>query len=255
MIWYLIWAMFLILVHLLHCKGQSLTMYVPERGNPHLCIVVLYVREGSEREQCHLLGSPPPFSYFPCFSQVNWALSCAAVAQIHRLLGWCMFLGSMGPSSRLSCEAGSFLPLPPQPPQVFSVRGFEALFPCAGTLGCVVCLAPQLFLPAYPHTNVGPPVLPAAASHTHHLAGCPLHPSCASPLLPQVWVNVPSLTLWLSDFHTVQFSGRSGCFFLFKLVVILPLVGQGSEAYLPTPPSCPEVQNIIFYLIYVSFPQ
>ena len=37
--------------------------------------------------------------------------------------------------------------LPPQHPQVFSVIGFEALFPHAGTLGCVVCLVPQLFLP------------------------------------------------------------------------------------------------------------
>ena len=51
--------------------------------------------------------------------------------------------------------------LPPQPPQVFSVRGFEALFPRAGTLGCTVCLAPRLFLPVYLHTNVGLPALSA----------------------------------------------------------------------------------------------
>ena len=39
-------------------------------------------------------------------------------------------------------------------PTDFIVRGFEALFPHAGPLGCVVCLAPQLFLLVYPHANV-----------------------------------------------------------------------------------------------------
>ena len=96
--------------------------------------------------------------------------------------------------------------LPPQPPQVFSVRGFEALFPCAGTLGCVVWLTPQLFLPFYPHANVG---LPAAAlstqSSNHCIAVCSLCPSCSSlPLLP-AWMNVSSLIPLLPDFHTVWF--------------------------------------------------
>ena len=38
-------------------------------------------------------------------------------------------------------------------------------------------------------------------------------PSCPSPPLLQVWMNVSSLSPWLSDFHTVQFSVSSGCFF------------------------------------------
>ena len=33
----------------------------------------------------------------------------------------------------------------PQPAQVFTSRGFEALFPWAGTLDCVAHLSPQLF--------------------------------------------------------------------------------------------------------------
>ena len=42
------------------------------------------------------------------------------------------------------------------------------------------------------------------------LAAHPLHPVCLSlPLLP-VWMNASSLTPWLSDFHTVWFSGSSG---------------------------------------------
>ena len=55
-------------------------------------------------------------------------------------------LGPCGSLNKLSCEAGSFSP-PPQPPQVFTGRGLEALVSHTGTLGCVVCLAPQLFLP------------------------------------------------------------------------------------------------------------
>ena len=56
--------------------------------------------------------------------------------------------------------------LPPQPPQVFLVRGFEALYPGAGTLDCTVCLTPQLFLSVYLHMNVGPPSPPAALPAT-----------------------------------------------------------------------------------------
>ena len=51
-------------------------------------------------------------------------------------------------------------------PQIFSVRGFVALLPRVGTLGCMDCLTPQLFLPVYLQTNMGPPALPAAALPT-----------------------------------------------------------------------------------------
>ena len=46
---------------------------------------------------------------------------------------------------------------------VFIDRSFEVLVSLTGTLGCTVCLAPQLFLPVYWHRNVGPPAPPAAA--------------------------------------------------------------------------------------------
>ena len=108
-------------------------------------------------------------------------------------------------SNELSWEAGSFSP--PQSPQVFLFSSFEVLFPHAGTLVCVVCLAPQLFLLFYLHANVGLPTLPAAILPTLVLQ---LLPSCkfsppgfpSLPLLP-VWVNVSSLIPWLLDFHTV----------------------------------------------------
>ena len=66
----------------------------------------------------------------------------------------------------------------PQPPQVFSVRGFEALVPHARTLGCTVHIVPQSFLLVYLHANAGPPGPPAAA--LLHILSAPaacLHPS------------------------------------------------------------------------------
>ena len=59
-----------------------------------------------------------------------------------------------------------------------------------------------------------PPHLPRSSSHC--LAAHPLHPAC---LLP-AWMNVSSLTPWLSDFHTVGFSCSSGfCLFLNLLLL------------------------------------
>ena len=56
-------------------------------------------------------------------------------------------------------------------------------------------------------------------SSIHHLATCPLSPSSPSlPLLP-VWINVSSLIPWLSDFHTVRFSGSSGYFLFLNLLL------------------------------------
>ena len=68
---------------------------------------------------------------------------------------------------------------------VFSKR-FEALFPCAGALGCAVCLPSQWFLPVYLHENVGLPGLPATASQVRQPLPCLLQSSrhclAASPL-------------------------------------------------------------------------
>ena len=124
-------------------------------------------------------------------------------------------------SNKLSCEAGSFSRCCPNPHRFFESRGFEALFPCPGTLGCVVCLAPQFILPVYLHANVGlpackpPPCLPWSSSYCFV---SPLHPGCPSPPLLPVWMKVSSLTPWLSDFHPVRFSGSSGYFLFLNLL-------------------------------------
>ena len=57
-----------------------------------------------------------------------------------------------------------------------------------------------------------------AWSASRHLAMCPFCPGCPSPLFLLVWMNV-SLTPWLLDLHTVQFSGGSGYFLFLNLLL------------------------------------
>ena len=66
--------------------------------------------------------------------------------------GFVYILGSCGSLQQTLLGGWEFLLLLPQPLQVFSIRGFEALLPCSGTLRCVV---PQLFLPVDLCLNVG----------------------------------------------------------------------------------------------------
>ena len=122
--------------------------------------------------------------------------------------------------------------LPPQAPQVFSVRGFEALFPHAGTLGCVVCLASQLILPVYLHANVGLPVPPAATSPTSS-SSHNLQVLCTPPASLDECFFFNSLVVRLPySWIFCQF----WLFFVFKFVVLL-LVVQGGKVYLLTLPS------------------
>ena len=93
------------------------------------------------------------------------------------------------------------------PTGVFNQR-FEALFPPAGALVCIVCFAPPSFLPVYLCGNVGPQGLPPptlwgllAAAWPTLFYNPPPHwvrqpqPFCESspPHLP-VWMNVSSLS-------------------------------------------------------------
>ena len=120
------------------------------------------------------------------------------------------------------------------PTGVFNQR-FEALFPCTETQGPSVCLTPQLFLPVYMHLfrNVHPlwvlqplPCPPAAALLQVLSAQLPY-----PPLLP-VWMNVSSLTPWLLDFHTVQFSVSSGGFLVLNLFLSFWLCKKAQCVYL-----------------------
>ena len=115
----------------------------------------------------------------------------------------CTFWDPVGLSNKLSCEAGSFS-------QCHNPHGFfqsEFL---------------RLYFPAKKPWVVWSVSLPSCSSwfiHTQmwdhlvtsrHCSAYPLCPSCLSPPLLLVWMNVSSLTPWLSDFHTVQLSSSSG---------------------------------------------
>ena len=56
-------------------------------------------------------------------------------------------------------------------------------------------------------------------SSSHHLAVSPLCPGHLSLSLLPVWMNVSSLTPWLSDFNTGRFSGSSGWFLFLSLLL------------------------------------
>ena len=138
-----------------------------------------------------------------------------------------------------------FLPLLPQPPLVFSVRGLRFYFTAlelwvAQSVSVPSCsfwfICTQVW-----DRPVHNPLPPGSASR--HLA----RPDPPSADLPQVLSTLlpvsalptgldECLSPWLSDFHTAQFSVSSGCFFFFLKFVVL-LVVRGGTVCLPTPPS------------------
>ena len=106
------------------------------------------------------------------------------------------------------------------PTGVFN-QWFETFFPGTGTLGCAVCDLVYQLLPR--RAAAALPTLLHNLPPRWVLQLPPFQesspPSCQSPPLLPVWMNVSSLSPWLSDFHAVRFSGSSGCFFVFKLLL------------------------------------
>ena len=131
---------------------------------------------------------------------------------------------------------------------MFSVRGFEDLFPGAGTLGYAVCLAPQLFLPVYLYANVGPSSLPASTS--------PGPPATALSRVLSIHLPISTPLTGLDEcffFNSLvvglPYSSifcQFWLFFVFKFVVVLLLVVQGGTVCLCTLPSWPEVFFLSF---------
>ena len=196
-------------------------MYLSGQGNPLCCFVVLYVGEGSEREQCCLLSSRPTFRHYPMLPESRLCpLSCCPGADSW-VGGFVYVLGSCGPLQGTVLIDWEFIP-PPQPPQALTARGSEALSAWHWNPGLHGLSHSWWLLSVYLHINVGPSALPAsvlpAQSSSHCLAVQPLHPACPSPPILSVWMNVSSLTPWFSDFHTVRLSGRSGCLLFLNLL-------------------------------------
>ena len=128
----------------------------------------------------------------------------------------------MGLSNKLSCEAGSLSCLL-NTHRFFQSEILRLYFPalepwvmwslslpsCSSWFICMQMWYRLLHQPL--------PCLPWSSSHL--LGVSPLHLGCPSPPLQLVWLNVSSLTPWLSDFLTVQFSGSSGYFLFLNLLL------------------------------------
>ena len=96
-------------------------------------------------------------------------------------------------------------------PTGFPTRDSEALFPHTGTL-----------LHSVSHSPVVPPSLSACKcgaiwSTSCLLATNPLFPGCPTPH-QSVWMNVSSLSPWLSSFHILWWSGKSDWFLFLNLL-------------------------------------
>ena len=121
-------------------------------------------------------------------------------------------------------------------PTGFTVRDFEALFcPCWNPglcgLSCSPVVPPGVF--AHKHGT--------ALSSSLCLALSPLHPSCPSPPLLSVWINVSSCNSLTVGLIYSSIFWQFWWFSICKLVVVLLLVVQGSKAYLTTPQSWLEI--------------
>ena len=119
----------------------------------------------------------------------------------------------MGLSNDLSCEAGSLSHCRLKPHRCFQSEAlrfyFFSLEPwVAQSVSLPSCSSGFICTPMWDHPICNPP--PCQVSS---LLGCP-----SPPLLP-VWMNVSSLTPWLSYFHAVRFSGSSGCFLFLNLLL------------------------------------
>ena len=98
-------------------------------------------------------------------------------------------------------------PAPSNLSQRFSVRGFEALFPHAGTLGCTVCLTSQFFLLFYLWDSL----LFQRPPHLLYCLTCPGPPAAAFLGILSAWLPVSSPPTGLDE-----------CFFFNSLVAGLP---------------------------------
>ena len=146
----------------------------------------------------------------------------------------------------------------PAPTGAFNQR-FEALFPQAGALGCVVCFAPPVYLcsnvgprgatrrsacPILHHSESGPLGLSVQECGTAGSASgqtaCPVGPTLrqsgsrhgnVSPLRP-ICSSLPLLSVWMNVYFSFPWCWTSLSFNFLSVLVV-----RGGTVCLPTPPS------------------
>ena len=145
------------------------------------------------------------FQSLPCYPQSNWAPPVLIPEQVGSRPLW------VSPTYS-PLRLGVFPAAASTSTGVFSQR-FEALFPCTGALGCMVCFAPLLFLQVYLWVNVGLWGLLAAAlpAPFHNLPPRWVHqlPPCRESSPRRLPISAPP-------------TGLDECFFFISLVVRLP---------------------------------
>ena len=158
-----------------------------------------------------LAGLCVAFSNFLCYPQVKGSLLVLIPWQV----GLCTFQEPVSLTNELYCEAGTFSHHH-NPHRFLQPEVLRLYFPTLESWVAWSVLLPscssqfihkQMWdLPVHQPL----PRLPRGSSHS--LATSVFHPGCLSPPLLPVQMNVSSLTLWLSDFYIVRFSGSSGVF-------------------------------------------
>ena len=156
------------------------------------------------------LGQLLSFCHFPCYPQANWALLELIPKWVY-VLGPCRsvspkhFPVRLGVSPTTSTLTSFFQS------EVLSLY-FSTLEPWVKqSVSLPNCSSLFIFMQMLDHPLHQPLphlVLQPLPCHESSPPGCP-----SPPLLP-IWMNVSSLTPCLLDFHTVQFSVSSGCFFI-----------------------------------------
>ena len=119
----------------------------------------------------------------------------------------------VGLSSDLSCEAVSFSCLL-NPNRTFQSEVLRLYFPILKlwvmwSVWLLSCPSRFICTQMWDHPVCNPPPHQVCQLWPCHASSAP---GCLSLPLLLVWMNVSSLTPWLSDFHTVQFSVNSGWF-------------------------------------------
>ena len=134
-------------------KGQSLRCS-PGQGNACCCAFTLYMWEGSNREQWHLLHSLPVFSHSHHYPQSNWPFWCCFPS------GWvCIRSRTLWVSPTNSPVRLGVSPAAASTPMGVFNQWFEASFPHAGILCCAVCCLVHQLLPQLPASALPTPLL------------------------------------------------------------------------------------------------
>ena len=135
--------------------------------------------------------------------------------------GFVSILGPCGSLQRTLLWDWEFLPLPPQPPTGVFNQWFEALFPHAGTLGCVVCHLVHQLLPHRPAVALPTPLHNSPPRWVHQPWPCHKSslPGCLSPPLLPVWMNCFLFISLVVGLPYSSFFCQFWLFFVFKLLL------------------------------------